>query len=417
MSMDLNLKSGQREQRLIHQLEIQSRQIEQVLARNEMSAHISGGSVKPDRVRFNLRTQLSFSLERLRELAAELKQVLGVPEVSFSWHAGSPQLQLIRPSDPTVNLLDLMEIIPDLSPGTAVLGLTDGGNPVLLNLLDPDIAHLLISGGSGAGKTTLLRTAAVSLALTNKQSQLQLMLLEAGEEGANASYTSLEPLTYLPHMLAPVGYGPEDAGDLLAFLADEMGYRRQQQTSTPAVVLLVDEIVWLMETGGSPIVDLVTKLLQYGAECGIHLVLGCERPESPLLSQLLMANLPGRIIGQAADPHSAFAGSGISDSGAEMLLGKGDFLALMRDGETTRFQSAYISDYDLHLALESLHRSRPRPILAQPFSSRAILTLAESGSHSFDYDGESISLSSYEMSLETQDQQLTEDSLKEVSER
>lgn len=396
MNRELNLKSIQGQERLIHQLEIQSRQIEQVLSRNEMSAQISGGTVKPDAVRFNLRTQLSLSLERLRELAGELKQVLGVPEVSFSLHGGVPQLQLTRPADPPVKLLDLMEMLPDLAPGTAVLGLTDEGHPVLVDLRDPDIAHLLISGEPGSGKTALLRSIAVSLALANKQSQMQMMLLGSGDEAPGTSYTELEPLNYLPHMLAPVGYGHEEAQDLLTFLADELGYRRQQRVSTPGVILLIDEIVQLMEAGGAFITEPVMKLLQYGAEYGIHLILACERPEAPLLGELFMANLPGRVIGKTASSRSAAAASGISDSGAEMLLGKGDFLALMSDGETTRFQSAFIGEYDLHLTLDLLHRNRPRPILAQPFSSRASLKLELSDTHCFDYDGESISLASAE---------------------
>jgi len=47
------------------------------------------------------------------------------------------------------------------------------------------------------------------------------------------------------------------------------------------------------------------------------------------------------------------------------LLGEGDFLAV-EDGSQVHFQAAFIGNYDLHLTLETIHRNRPRPLLAQP---------------------------------------------------
>jgi hypothetical protein len=48
------------------------------------------------------------------------------------------------------------------------------------------------------------------------------------------------------------------------------------------------------------------------------------------------------------------------------------FLAVV-DELVTHFQAAYVGEYDLHLLLDTLHRSRPRPLLAQPISTRPVL--------------------------------------------
>ena len=41
----------------------------------------------------------------------------------------------------------------------------------------------------------------------------------------------------------------------------------------------------------------------------------------------------------------------------------------MGDGSQVHFQAAFIGNYDLHLTLETIHRNRPRPLLAQPLGT------------------------------------------------
>ena len=45
-------------------------------------------------------------------------------------------------------------------PNCAVLGVDEGGVPLLLRLDSPDVAHVLLAGTTGSGKTALLRDAA-----------------------------------------------------------------------------------------------------------------------------------------------------------------------------------------------------------------------------------------------------------------
>ena len=59
------------------------------------------------------------------------------------------------------------------------------------------------------------------------------------------------------------------------------------------------------------------------------------------------------------------AATAVPAAEAEMLLGQGDFLAVIDDTQV-HFQAAFIGNYDLHLTLATIHRNRPRPLLAQP---------------------------------------------------
>lgn len=376
MSNRQNTRFGEaqrrRQERLQHQLEVQSQQIERVLSQHQLPARIAGGTVQPRTIRFDFGTPLAQGWERLRGLTQELKNVLKVPDVRVSREDGQLRLHVTRPEKPPVTLLDLLPMLPDLPPLTATLGLAEDGRPVLLDFANPDVTHVLLAGGADAGKTTLLRTLAMSLAIKNRQSQLQMLLIDPETADSHRSYTILEPLVYLPHMLTGISYLLEEAVEILNFLQNEMDYRRQQQAGTPTILLLIDKADHLLAVGGEPISTPLTALLQHGAGAGIHLVLSTRQPETAVLNNLLRANLPVRLVGQVDDEPAANAAAGMLDTRAEYLLGQGDFLAFV-GGETTHFQAAYIGDYDLHMCLDDLHRNRPLPLLARPATMRPTL--------------------------------------------
>jgi len=112
----------------------------------------------------------------------------------------------------------------------------------------------------------------------------------------------------------------------------------------------------------------LAALLQQGAEAGIHLVLGTVAPEADWLSSIMRANLPLRLVGQVHDEAASLAATAVVGAEANYLLGEGDFLAVA-DGHQVHFQTAFIGNYDLHLTLETIHRNRPRPLLAQPLEA------------------------------------------------
>lgn len=327
---------------------------------------------------FNLQTQLTAGWDRLRGLTQDLAQALNVPNVKLLREEGQWRVQVARPYDPPVPLLDLLALLPSLPPATAVLGLSADGRPVTLNLDDENSAHVLVSGDAGAGKTVLLRTMATSLALNNKQAHVQLIVLAPGVSGARMQQrpdAHVEPLNLLPHMLADVTHKTTETRELLQFLVNEMEYRREQQVTRPRLVLFIDQVVTVLERGGQVTGNAVAQLAQRGAAVGIHLVLSTRRPHAPLLNTLLRAHLPARIVGRTEAPQAQQAAT---DSDATVqagyLLGQGDFVHV-GGGTPVHFQAAYVGDYDLHMSLRALHAQRPI-LLAQPFDPRVQMEAA-----------------------------------------
>ncbi len=356
-----------KEERLRNQLELQSRQIERVFSTHQVSARVAGGQVETQSIRFDLQSHLESGLHRLRGLKRDLLSVLGVSDVNLvKDERGQWRLDIVRPHEPPVALLDLLPLLPELPESTAVLGMDEEGAPLLLPFADPDITHVLVAGIEGSGKTSLLRTLAVSLAMTNRQSKLQLLVIDPDRPGKNNR--QLAPLMFLPHLLSQVIADPEEAGQTLQLLADEMHHRLKHETVCPTIVTLIDNAEALFNSAKDEVQAALAALLQQGAEAGIHLILSTSVPSAEWLSSITRANLPLRLVGQVRDEAESLAATAVVGAEANYLLGEGDFLAVA-DGHQVHFQAAFIGNYDLHLTLETIHRNRPQPLLAQPLNT------------------------------------------------
>lgn len=345
--------------------------IERIFLRHNLPAEVQTGEVNHATTTYRLQTQLSTGLNRLRTLANDLKLALGSSNVQIEQFGDEWEVEVSNPEQVPVDLLDLLDTLPSLPLGVAALGVSDDTRPVLLNLFAEDTAHVLIMGGSQAGKTSLLRTFALSLAMTHKQSQVQLVLIEPSlqNQAVDTPGVSLAPLAYLPHVLAATISEEADIVDSLEFLTGEMAYRRKQGISLPRIVVCVDQLASLLELGDKRIKDSLSQLLHKGAQSGIHVVASTSRPEAKVVTELLKTTAPVRIVGQVATEQLAQLATGQTNSHAESLLGQGDFLAVTGDA-TVRFQGAFIGDYDLHLCLDDLHRQRPPAMIAQQFDTR-----------------------------------------------
>ena len=168
-------------------LEFQSDRIEAVLASHKIPVRVHGGAVAPRWIRFHFTAAPSAKLNSIRNLSEEIALALGAPDVRLSRAGDSLAIEVPRSDAESIRLLPLMRkliqggaVIP---PVAACLGLTDDGHPLLLRLPSPDVAHVLVAGMTGSGKTELMRSLLMSLAATNRQSKLQLALIDPKARG------------------------------------------------------------------------------------------------------------------------------------------------------------------------------------------------------------------------------------------
>ena len=85
------------------------------------------------------------------------------------------------------------------------------------------------------------------------------------------------------------------------------------------------------------------RLTQRGRGAGVH-VIGCtQKPTVDAIGSLVKSNFPVRLVGSVVSAEDAKVASGLPGTGAEKLMGRGDFLLVVK-GEVTRFQAAYVSE-------------------------------------------------------------------------
>ena len=327
-------------------LDSQADRIESLLASHRVPVRVAGGAVSPRWIRYELAPAAGAKIATIRNLSEELSLALGVPDVRLGREGQRLTLDVSRPDAKPVRLLAVLGKLSHLPPLTACLGLADDGRPLLIRLASPDVAHILVAGTTGSGKTELMRTLLMSLALTHRQSQLQVALLDPKSRG-------FAPLAHLPHLIGPVATTPASSVALLDRIAAEMERRDHVGVSTPHIVVAVDELTDLLVNAGKSVEAALTRLAQRGREAGIHVVAGAQKPASALLGPVLKANFPARLVGRVASAEDARVATGAAASGAERLLGRGDFLAVAAGG-ITRFQAAWLTPQDWGALAQSL---------------------------------------------------------------
>jgi S-DNA-T family DNA segregation ATPase FtsK/SpoIIIE len=129
-------------------------------------------------------------------------------------------------------------------------------------------------------------------------------------------------------------------------MVEEMVRRDRENISEPRVVIFIDELADLMEQGGKAMDRLMTRLTQRGRSAGLHIIACTQKPLAASIGSLTRSNFPVRLVGSVASPDDAKIAAGIPGTGAEKLLGRGDFL-LVAKGHVTRFQAAYVSEPEI----------------------------------------------------------------------
>ncbi|MCP4540106.1 MAG: DNA translocase FtsK [Chloroflexi bacterium] len=324
-------------------LEFQANRIEAVLTMHKVPARVTGGTVTPRWVRFQVLPALGAKISRIKGLSEELAAALDAANCRISRRGASVDVEVPRDDPQPVRLLPLYrQLVEDdgdtVPPVTAILGLADDGTPLLIRLPSPDVAHVLVAGTTGSGKTALLQAMILSLAMTNSPRALALVLVDPKRRAFGL-------FEGLPHLARPVIWQAEEATEALESLVRLME-RGGLGDGGPSVVVVIDELADLLMVGGKRAQRALTRLTQRGREAGIHIVAATQKPTAAVLGPLVKANFPVRLVGRVMSVEDARTAAGWSGTGAERLMGRGDFLAVA-EGRVARFQGAWVTEKEI----------------------------------------------------------------------
>jgi S-DNA-T family DNA segregation ATPase FtsK/SpoIIIE len=327
-------------------LEYQADQIEMVLTSHRVPGRVTGGVVTPRWVSYQVWPEVTTKVARIIGLSEELALRLGAEQVRISRRGGAVRVDVPRQDGQVVRLLSLSRRLKEVPKQTAILGLDESGVPLLLRLPSPDVAHALVAGTTGSGKTALVRSIALSLAVHNRLGAVQMIFIDPKGNGFEPFVNLRGEGAVLPHLLRPPVREVHQAIFLLGEMVEEMVRRDREGVSEPRVVIFIDELADLMEQGGKAMDRLMTRLTQRGRSAGLHVVACTQKPLVASIGSLTRSNFPVRLVGSVASADDAKIAAGLGGTGAEKLLGRGDFL-LVAKGHVTRFQAAYVSEAEI----------------------------------------------------------------------
>lgn len=336
-------------------LDHQADGIEYTLHSHGIEASVVGGNVSPRLIQFHIKLESGVKFSRISALADEMALALGVAHCRVTRDGYFVKVEVPRPDPQAVKLFPLMQNLPGTIPlNSPILGLDETGVPLLLRINSPDVAHILVSGTTGSGKTILARSMIASLALQNSPDQLRLLLIDPKGRG-------YRDFNGLPHLICPVVTDPLDGLHRLKWAVRHMEKRDEKGISSPLVVIFIDELADLIMVGGKEMEVQVARLTQRGREAGIHIVACTQKPSANVIGGIAKSNFPTRLVGRVVSPEDARLASGVAGSGAERLMGRGDFL-LFAGGEAVRVQGAHISREEMLQTVEHLVQQFPQEV-------------------------------------------------------
>ncbi len=219
--------------------------------------------------------------------------------------------------------------------------------------------HLLVAGSSGSGKSVFLGALIISLIYKYSPEELRLILIDP-------KMTEFVIYNGLPHlMINEIITDANKAVQSLNWAIGEMNRRYQlfekmsrsgtyvqnldqynaqlpKAERLPKIVIIIDELADLMLAAKKEMEDRIQNLTQKARAAGIHLIVATQRPSTDVITGVIKSNLPTRVAFYVAtDVDSRVI---LDQTGAQKLLGKGDFLYTMPGlAAPIRVQSAFIS--------------------------------------------------------------------------
>ncbi len=126
---------------------------------------------------------------------------------------------------------------------------------------------------------------------------------------------------------------------------DQYNEQLEKAQRLPKIVIIIDELADLMLAAKKDMEDRIQNLTQKARAAGIHLIVATQRPSTDVITGVIKSNLPTRVAFYVAtDVDSRVI---LDQTGAQKLLGKGDFLYTMPGiNVPVRVQSAFISPED-----------------------------------------------------------------------
>ena len=296
--------------------------------------------------------EATLRIEKIRKSLEDIALGLGVDSVRFAGRYGCGiGLEIANSEMQDIPLGPLLRGLPREYKLPFVVGIDTAGTPTVADLAE--LPHLLVAGSSGSGKSMFLHNMIYGLMSTRTPDEVCFVLIDPKR-------TEFAAYNGGPHVLQKVV--TEVGGAYLMFkaLVDLMEVRYQQLAQSGSrditehqakggapplgpIVVIIDELADLV-LNNKEIEKPIILLAQKARACGISIVCATQYPKIQVCSGLVKANFASRVCLRV--PSKVNSNVVLDQSGAELLLGRGDLL-YSSQGEVKRLQAPYVSSGEI----------------------------------------------------------------------
>ena len=372
-------------------LAVMSGLIESKLASYGVSVKVKAANPGPVVTRYEIELAEGVKSASVKSLESDLARVLSVQSVRVLDTVPNTPYMGIEVPNPRRQLVRISELLgsQDFAKSKALLPLCLGkritGEPFVVDLAK--MPHLLVAGTTGSGKSVGVNSMILSLLYQFDPANLRLIIIDPKK----VEFAYYEDI---PHLLCPVVDQMNEAKHGLQWCVKEMERRYKLAHSIkvrnlesynakireakaagvplmnplaqnageeveleelPYIVVVVDELADLLMIDKKGVEESLIRLAQKARAAGIHLILATQRPSADVISGLLRTNIPSRAAFQVATGSDSRII--LDQTGAENLLGNGDFLFKMPSLQVLeRIQGAYVTDEELERVTQSLRQ-------------------------------------------------------------
>lgn len=349
-------------------IEEKSRLLETVLSSFNVNAKVVNYVEGPAFVMYELQIPPGVSVKKIAQFDLDLQSSLELTNkvgiLAPIPGKNAVGIELPKENPATVSLKELFENgdffkNPKLSPVAFCLGKDISGKVYFCDI--KSAPHILIAGATNSGKSVGIHIMLTSIIYKSSPEEVRLILVDPKRVEFNV-YSGLPHLLLkdiisdVEHTLKALDWCIEEMERRYA-LFQQADSRRNiiefneyvQKTGKfeklPYIVFVIDELADLMSSPGQKksLENRIVRLAQKSRASGIHLVFATQRPSADVVTGVIKANLPTRIVFSV----SSYVDSNVAltRGGAEKLLGRGDMYYKPVDRpEPIRMQGAYISN-------------------------------------------------------------------------
>jgi S-DNA-T family DNA segregation ATPase FtsK/SpoIIIE len=268
-------------------------------------------------------------------------------------------------------MIESQEFVKSSSHLSMCIGKDIAGKPIICSL--EKMPHLLVAGSTGSGKSACLHSLIISMLYKASPSEVRLILIDP----KRVEFPFYKDLRHL--MINQIINEREHAINVFKWVREEMEQRYKllakynarnlgeyntsaavksgEAEKLPSIVIIVDELSDLMQGGyKKEMEEHILSIAQKARASGVHLILATQRPSVDVITGTIKINLPSRIalaVSNAVDSKTI-----LDQSGAEMLLGRGDLLFAPIDApDPKRIQGAYVTKEEVEAIVEFINEN------------------------------------------------------------